>query len=108
MRISDWSSDVCSSDLTFRSKGAYSSGAVPQEGPATAQASGPLMTLPQPRIGDIWLKKVGRLSVTRCVSPMGIVGSPPRSRWLVPESILVVVAREIGRASCRASVCQYG
>src|SRR3546814_15901813 len=74
MRISDWSSDVCSSDLGVR-----------------VAAGTPLMML------------------------NGAANRDPR-RFECPEELRldranaqshIAFGREIGRASCRASVCQY-
>src|SRR3546814_9990146 len=73
LRISDWSSDVCSSDLQFQIR-VLDQG--PQR-PRTDIAGGPLH------------------DATRSAGGLRRHAPSPTSR------------REIGRASCRESVCQY-
>src|SRR3546814_3202497 len=79
MRISDWSSDVCSSDLGSRTLGI-----------ARPEGMGPAMTLFEP---------VGKKPEPS--APAGFV--PSRSEDDVARHLL----RQIGRASCRERVCQY-
>src|SRR3546814_16305990 len=71
MRISDWSSDVCSSDLPRRRAAAHRG------------APGPWRLSP-------W--------------PWAFCPRRPRSRF---SSCARPCPRQIGRASCRESVCQY-
>src|SRR3546814_12950155 len=90
MRISDWSSDVCSSDLVA----AYAI---------------------QFRDGGYGIPVlVGRNDVYDRLAALGIadphsfevhtsVNSP-----LVPKMVEFLYQRQIGRASCRESMCQYG
>src|SRR3546814_2656385 len=77
MRISDWSSDVCSSDL----EGAHHHRGGQRQG---------------------WGRQIDprRQSCRRAASPRG-EGRTRRRRHLRP------LAAEIGRASCRERVCQY-
>src|SRR3546814_5228978 len=90
MRISDWSSDVCSSDL-FHMIGGDGPGAVRL--PLAAGAQTPHRLEP-PYMG---LGERGRGG--RVVPEMDVDTVPP----LVRGGDL----REIGRASCRERVCQY-
>src|SRR3546814_12766915 len=88
MRISDWSSDVCSSDLVTRGRGGThiaDPGPIAQEGFAA----------------DTVLRDVG-------------TGNPDPARIPDPTPALGrIVGRpvpygEIGRAACRERGCQYG
>src|SRR3546814_10932841 len=82
MRISDWSSDVCSSDLAGRPLGRL----------------GDLEGL-EPR-RDVDAVVGGRLLRER----LGLGLHDVRQRRITR----LVEAQEIGRASCRERVCQYG
>src|SRR3546814_14270815 len=90
MRISDWSSDVCSSDLTVRG----TDRSVQDGGSASrlAAASG------SPATHAAWPPRQAR---NPCLDPVG------RS-WL-PDLLRAGPAAQgpIGRASCRERVCQY-
>src|SRR3546814_5842351 len=85
MRISDWSSDVCSSDLEHRPYAGGGRPAVqrdarthpPDRGEGAAQAEAPV-------------------AVAEDALFLGSVGGQDSSS-----------VREIGRASCRERVCQY-
>src|SRR3546814_11328398 len=99
MRISDWSSDVCSSDL-YRDR--------------YVLKGGMLVTL--------WLE--GGARETRDADFLGfgeadeetlkqifaeIMAVPAKDGLVFDTDALIATAiREIGRASCRARVCQYG
>src|SRR3546814_13211573 len=102
MRISDWSSDVCSSDLTIF-------GALWPEVYGTAN------------LGGIRAITVSAMVFATAAGP-GITGwlidagfdLPAQMLWMAVWCvaacfILAVAARrvKIGRASCRARVCQY-
>src|SRR3546814_5086294 len=79
MRISDWSSDVCSSDLEANS-------AV-----AMAWSAGERFD----QFGPVPVSRCGKFAATRAFEkPEGL-------------EILLVREDEIGRASCRERVCQY-
>src|SRR3546814_6378351 len=86
MRISDWSSDVCSSDLIRRGRSVLCSGAV-KRGARTRGCS--------PPTGDIIMKIV-------VIGGSGLIGSKLVARLTAQGR------EEIGRASCRERVCQYG
>src|SRR3546814_6635266 len=81
MRISDWSSDVCSSDLL---------------GIESLNA-----TLPEIR------RSAAPLRVTR---PIDQADAKPVEKYVpteIPKIPVVQKEKEIGRASCRERVCQY-
>src|SRR3546814_12167316 len=90
MRISDWSSDVCSSDLITAAPRLQTSPAGPLAGPRRAfdktlcAASCPISNL------------------HRAMRPLHGLLSPEFPRQTPPAT-----AVEIGRASCRERVCQY-
>src|SRR3546814_19707671 len=96
MRISDWSSDVCSSDL------AVLRGLID----ADAGAAGG-------RIDDIDAAvelALGELGATRRIVPRGRRGAGHVLHHLdVAADVLgaLLIAAKIGRASCRERVCQY-
>src|SRR3546814_14193680 len=114
MRISDWSSDVCSSDLEAHGIRALSVGmmidtdrAIAWRGPMVAGAlnqlladaewgdTDPIVLDMPPGTGDI------QLTVVQKHRPVGavIVSTPP--------DLALIDARQIGRSSCRERVCQY-
>src|SRR3546814_8628977 len=79
MRISDWSSDVCSSDLVFENL--------------------ELVLECQPALISSKIWNIDRLS------PNGEIRI--RDRTVPLAGALLSEHNEIGRASCRARVCQY-
>src|SRR3546814_4821780 len=84
MRISDWSSDVCSSDLGACGGGACGSGEL-QSVRATAAAA-----------SSIRFEKPHSLSYQDSTRT-----KVPSITWVCDRS------KKIGRASCRERVCQY-
>src|SRR3546814_7761884 len=93
MRISDWSSDVCSSDLPAEKRPSV----VERTENATATAHrerhiGTLKALTPPR------ESGGQFGIDM---PRGIIG-PTERQLPAPGSPF-----KIGRASCREQVCQY-
>src|SRR3546814_17345943 len=84
MRISDWSSDVCSSDLDYSLQSRLED----------ALSENRIWIKLQPQI-DL---KSGR-----------IVGAEALARWVDEQRGEIPPTRfiQIGRASCRARVCQY-
>src|SRR3546814_13161590 len=82
MRISAWSSDVCSSDLLLAGAAA----------PAALFSLG--ASLVDFRIRGALRQSLSVVALKLVVHPLLV--------WL-----LAVFAHEIGRASCRESVCQY-
>src|SRR3546814_11433168 len=104
MRISDWSSDVCSSDLKPQWTGSFFTG-IPS--PAGAGVSLLFLILSQevdseffrsPVLNALWLLLVGGLMVSR-------VPTFSFKRVRVKREH---VGLGIGRASCRERVCEYG
>src|SRR3546814_8208747 len=87
MRISDWSSDVCSSDLTW-SKNEIGSGKIDVAGTCTQGAQKVELAL----AGTLDTKKSDVLVTSKGKSPMG--GGD-------------MEMQKIGRASGRERVCQY-
>src|SRR3546814_3241531 len=101
MRISDWSSDVCSSDLKRAEKPERR--AVGKRNNDVAvyrlRGEGERQKRVSGRGGGDCLERVGR---SRTVSRL-LFGSRNRPRRELQRS----VGLEIGRASCRERVCQY-
>src|SRR3546814_14841240 len=104
MRISDWSSDVCSSDLARRNQGF-------KRGLQAAQVSDPAADLVQVTLAD-------RLDVAAGIATLfaedekcpdirdrktEVAASPDEAQPHDPGRIV-----EIGRATCRERRCQYG
>src|SRR3546814_19835911 len=104
MRISDWSSDVCSSDLHVSADGAFADDAT-AHAPSAGDRIGP----------DGWLcfnRRSGQISHRpHRIGSNGIAG-------LYPERLIQQIGQafppsgqadafDIGRASCRERVCQY-
>src|SRR3546814_1575721 len=95
VRISDWSSDVCSSDLAGSGSGCWvagKSGSIPgSDGSGGGGRPGPLGNWRSPgnRLGRRW--------------SAGCAPSSSRSGC----SSSAINTAEIGRASCRERVCQY-
>src|SRR3546814_4463832 len=84
MRISDWSSDVCSSDLLDASEVVVVGDPVPTTRPVT-------FTRESPRYGGpVAGLLTGRDALVR-----------------TPRTLGVLAVDKIGRASCRERVCQY-
>src|SRR3546814_6794769 len=83
LRISDWSSDVCSSDLNFRGR----------------RFTNAHETM-------IWCAKDREARYTFNYDAMKALNDDlqMRSDWLIP---ICSGAEQIGRAACRARVCQY-
>src|SRR3546814_5676649 len=85
MRISDWSSDVCSSDLQFQQGNA---GSRRQVAPGLEQS-----------LLDWTLDQFGKRRWN--IVPVG------RQCHFAPAGCQPLVGDKIGRASCRERVCQY-
>src|SRR3546814_9459391 len=91
-RMSDWSSDVCSSDLLALLPAARQAPAAPGDGAATRRLPGLGDARGDPR----------RTAGFRPVLPAGVLFRPSAG-----DSADVEGRHEIGRASCRESLCQY-
>src|SRR3546814_11516557 len=105
MRISDWSSDVCSSDLRFADRVVITRTAVVAfiGGPGALAAAIGAAQLARaavvPIVASIWLLAAGFSSAT-----MFLV----LNRGIAARGIFGRVAVQIGRAACRDRGCQYG
>src|SRR3546814_15502946 len=107
MRISDWSSDVCSSDLQMRREGATVA-------KCTIERLMRAMGLAGVRRGKTCVTTV---SNPKAPCPLDKVNrefrvSRPNALWVVDFTYVhswagFVQGNQIGRASCRARVCQY-
>src|SRR3546814_12711554 len=120
MRISDWSSDVCSSDLVARKHGyLFASSSVPAQ---TLEAGVLHVRLDEGQIDEVRIEGPRNASVEAMLSPMK--GTAPTKSEIERRLMLaddlpgveigkVRFVREeergvqIGRASCRERVCQY-
>src|SRR3546814_12075458 len=100
MRISDWSSDVCSSDLDFRSGQWYriviETKADPTNGFARIWVNGKLLLEEKGAIGYADAAEAGyfRFGIYRTTGTLG-------------TTMVKFKNVKIGRASCRERVCQY-
>src|SRR3546814_9993770 len=90
MRISDWSSDVCSSDLLLLRLGAVLAEAL-------------LLTRRVLLLSALGIAPLGStLTVAGRLPPLHVGRPEPRRHRL-----LLAIAPQIGRASCRERVCPY-
>src|SRR3546814_4802466 len=88
MRISDWSSDVCSSDLLVVPARHHAMAAVPHR------------LADRPRVSPIKPDRIGQIG--RAQRPVPLARRPMANRAIVGKDPV-----QIGRASCRERVCQY-
>src|SRR3546814_10921711 len=110
MRISDWSSDVCSSDLTFRLHQALQEklAATPSLGKVLNDIEMPLMPV---------LARIERQGALVDANLLGVQSVELGEKLVALEREAFAIAGEefnlgspkqqIGRASCRERVCQY-
>src|SRR3546814_16124994 len=111
MRISDWSSDVCSSDL----KKADELGLKPKPWVKTSLAPGSQVVTDylvkaglQSHLDNIGFNLVG-YGCTTCIGNSGPLAEPI-SKAINDNGLVaaaVISGNQIGRASCRERVCQY-
>src|SRR3546814_19478268 len=109
MRISDWSSDVCSSDLTRVWQDASGNGVIACKG--APEAVLPLCGMAERDVARV-LAGVQRLAAEglRVLAVAGgetSIARLPDDPGRLSLNSEGLVAFEIGRASCRARVCQY-
>src|SRR3546814_14724255 len=121
MRISNWSSDVCSSDLRTNARIAGVTGSVGKTGTKEALYAALDRAAPgkAPRSVKSYNNHTGvPLSLARmpretCFGIFEMGMSAPGelaalTRLVRPHvAIVTAIAPELGRASCRARVCQY-
>src|SRR3546814_21184641 len=102
MRISDWSSDVCSSDLHGRRSDSIAPEAIRQ--PHTADRTPPIKT----EGGITMTRKINRrqFAAGAVAGSALLAGSAPFS--IVRAQSKKLKLGEIGRAACRARGGQYG
>src|SRR3546814_13455979 len=120
MRISDWSSDVCSSDLeqrifsleSHRPDGPFG-GVVVEFDPAVVEEAGEATPALQCIFHCVARRRAGHDAGTGGDEP-GVELVDQRTASLLSDSEALLgripsdfLLDEIGRASCRASVCQY-
>src|SRR3546814_2028686 len=96
MRISDWSSDVCSSDLAGR---------FAQRGDGEHGVIGCLAVDGDAAVGVVLWARLRALVVAQHRDALCGEAARDVEEGLVRADALVAV--EIGRASCRERVCQY-
>src|SRR3546814_3635178 len=114
MRISDWSSDVCSSDLVAGAERHLPSVAAPAPSVTPQQASHQQVMddlLVGNAVEDQWVDRLSHDVQALIASDNREARLHLRPRELGDLSIKLEMqdgqAKEIGRASCRARVCQY-
>src|SRR3546814_18381223 len=101
MRISDWSSDVCSSDLLAPKVEGRIFGTLPERGD--------IVVLEHPLTRIDYIKRVIGLpgnTIALRNGELSINGKPVK-REVQPMLSIPVDPNQIGRASCRERVCQY-
>src|SRR3546814_11622881 len=105
MRISDWSSDVCSSDLQLRKSWAY-----PQAGTSIVMPydfGASRARLPHHLRQDQMCVDIDFLDHQFCAYGKRICSESRDEGSLLLFEILHPKDEKIGRASCRERVCQY-
>src|SRR3546814_6313768 len=99
MRISDWSSDVCSSDLAR----------TPRAEPMPASTDQTDITRWRSPLGKA-VRAAASAAGERTAAEMPCRARPAisdTSSWARPHNAEEAVKTKIGRASCRERVCQY-
>src|SRR3546814_12132943 len=92
MRISDWSSDVCSSDLVCATREEKGMSGIPQTGSVLEQ----------------FVRWESAFADRTYMTQPGTDGSITNYSWgEVADQARRMAAHQIGRASCRQRVCQY-
>src|SRR3546814_15017403 len=106
MRISDWSSDVCSSDLGDKVAVAVNgSGLVVSKSAFLMTKKGPALKAPKAKIFAVLKEaEADAAAVEGALKP----GAEVRSANGAAVLGKVKAVAQIGRASCRERVCTYG
>src|SRR3546814_14330119 len=111
MRISDWSSDVCSSDLPQRTYWFRRRTGAATTAEVDRKAALPAPLLPSPRIPALQFgqlaRRHNRLDPVAHVQRAEDRGEVDLDRALADVEIARDALVQIGRASCRERVCQY-
>src|SRR3546814_16706538 len=105
MRISDWSSDVCSSDLVQLRQIANSGQSVRKAQPAKLSAE-PALVRQRDQILD-WLHSCEISGARASIIPGTGSDRSSKFRRHRAEPNIGKMRNQIGRASCRERVCQY-
>src|SRR3546814_21142827 len=106
MRISDWSSDVCSSDLRDRSSASQSPVACHAQ---FLSAPGIAVIQPDAVHAAIAVGACKTHAVAPIVAIITVIAIAPATRAVIihrPAHTDTIAAGQIGSASCRESVCQ--
>src|SRR3546814_4480672 len=98
MRISDWSSDVCSSDLTIRQA------TDPGHAPGSAGYRRVMLSMFAAGLATFVLLYSTQALLPAFVTEFSVT---PTASTLTVSLTTAALAVEIGRASCRERVCQY-
>src|SRR3546814_9551607 len=98
MRISDWSSDVCSSDLLVDTP--FSGAASDASWLAKRATAGLSVSDSEPDTRKV-IREISNAAANEWLSKTDGADIP---LWAQPSATMLV---EIGRASCRERVCQY-
>src|SRR3546814_2247036 len=108
MRISDWSSDVCSSDLGWLTAAILFS--------LVSYRAFARLPLGDPRLPGIAEFRIcnrhAAAAALLWISPFWLQGASPGldhslAMWAIALLMILTLAMAIGRASCRERVCQY-
>src|SRR3546814_10906386 len=107
MRISDWSSDVCSSDLFFAGLAFFA--VSPASMAADSADSNPIVVATDATFPPFELEKDGKLEGFDIDMIKAIAKAENLNIKLktMPFDGIIPSLKEIGRASCRERVCQY-
>src|SRR3546814_11852973 len=108
MRISDWSSDVCSSDLMAGASVCVQTGSMPEVTFADVNRRYTLQM--RPVIFDSVQATRQAFFSGRCdalITDASALASVRATQAGNPDDYVIFPANEIGRASCRERVCQY-
>src|SRR3546814_1409860 len=97
MRISDWSSDVCSSDLSVQTLNP----------PKVCAPVGPYSQSVLTTGSGRWLHIAGQVGVRQDGALASGFAEQVDVAWTNIQEILKAAGMKIGRASCRERVCQY-
>src|SRR3546814_14049894 len=109
MRISDWSSDVCSSDLLPRMATGEIIGGICMTEPGTGSDLQGVKTRAV-RDGDEYVVTGQKTFITNGQNAdlLIVVAKTDPSKGAKGTSLILVEADQIGRAPCRERVCQHG